>query len=57
MLVTLEGLDGSGKLLGIDWLALDPVAAGGTTEFVVGDLRYEEAPAQFLLEVRGRVLD
>jgi hypothetical protein len=51
--VEIQGLDGSGQLLGIDWLELDPVAAGTTLEFDVGDLRYEEAPARFLLQIRG----
>lgn len=51
--IEIQGLDKSGKLLGIDWLKLDPVAAGEAVEFEVGDLRYEEVPAQFLLEVRG----
>lgn len=50
--VEIQGLDRSGQLLGIDWLELDTVPAGGSLEFDVGDLRYEEAPAQFLLEIR-----
>ena len=50
--VEIQGLDRSGQLLGIDWLELDTVPAGGTLEFDVGDLRYEETPAQFLLEIR-----
>jgi hypothetical protein len=51
--VEIQGLDKSGQLLGIDWLELDPVAAGETVEFDVGDLRYEEVPTRFLLEIRG----
>ncbi len=50
--IEIQGLDESGELLGIDWLVLDPIDAGETIEFDVGDLRYEEAPAQFLLELR-----
>jgi hypothetical protein len=51
--VEIQGLDKSGQLLGIDWIALDPVAPGETLEFDVGDLRYEEVPIRFLLEIRG----
>lgn len=55
--IEIQGLDESGKLLGIDWLALDPIEAGETVDFDVGDLRYEQAPARFLLEPRGPALE
>lgn len=55
--IEIQGLDRSGELLGIDWLALDPVPAGQTIEFDVGELRYEEAPARFLLELRGPAVE
>jgi hypothetical protein len=45
----VQGLDRSGRLLGVDWLQLDPVAAGAMIEFDLGELRYEQAPAQFVI--------
>lgn len=50
--VEIQSFDRQGMLLGIDWLDLDPVPAGETIEFEVGDLRYEEPPKRFLLVVR-----
>lgn len=50
--VEIQGLDPSGQLLGVDWLELDPVEPGETLEFDVGDLRYEQNPANFLVELR-----
>lgn len=45
----IQGLDKSGRLLGVDWLQLDPIAAGAVIEFDLGELRYEQAPAQFVV--------
>lgn len=45
----VQGLDQSGRLLGVDWLQLDPIAAGATIEFDLGELRYEQAPTQFVV--------
>jgi hypothetical protein len=49
------GLDRAGQLLGVDWVELDSIAARETIEFDVGDLRYEEAPASFALQLRRPV--
>jgi hypothetical protein len=49
----IQGLDKSGRLLGVDWLQLDPIAAGAMIEFDLGELRYEQAPAQFVIAVVG----
>jgi hypothetical protein len=49
----VQGLDQSGRLLGVDWLQLDPIAAGATIEFDLGELRYEQAPAKFVIELVG----
>ncbi|KIG19583.1 hypothetical protein DB30_00092 [Enhygromyxa salina] len=43
----IQGLDRDGKLLGVDWLELDPIPAQATIEFDVGDLRYDEPPHSF----------
>jgi hypothetical protein len=48
----IRGLDREGRLLGVDWLVLDPIEAKETIQFDVGDLRYEEPPASFVLELR-----
>lgn len=48
----IQGLDRAGQLLGVDWLVLDPIAARATIAFDVGDLRYEESPASFALQLR-----
>lgn len=45
----IQGLDDDGRLLGVDWLALDPIAAGATLEFDLGELRYEQAPTKFVV--------
>ena len=55
--IEIQGLDKSGKLLGIDWLDLSAVPSDDTLEFEVGDLRYEESPEQFSIELRGPALD
>ena len=52
----IQGLDRAGQLLGVDWLVLDPIAAQETIEFDVGDLRYEEVPAGFVLKLRRPAL-
>lgn len=49
----VQGLDASGRLLGVDWLQLDPVAAGAVIEFDLGELRYEQAPTQFVIALVG----
>jgi hypothetical protein len=49
----VQGLDASGRLLGVDWLELDPIAAGAVIEFDLGELRYEQAPAQFVVALLG----
>jgi hypothetical protein len=49
----IQGLDKSGRLLGVDWLQLDPIAAGAMIEFDLGELRYEQAPAQFVVALLG----
>lgn len=49
----VQGLDKSGRLLGVDWLVIDPVAAGAVVEFDLGELRYEQAPARFVVELLG----
>lgn len=51
--IEVLGLDEAGKLLGIDWLDLDPIDGGETVEFDVGELRYEEQPEQLVVELRG----
>jgi hypothetical protein len=45
----IQGLDKSGRLLGVDWLVIEPVAAGAVSEFDLGELRYEQAPARFVV--------
>lgn len=47
------GLDRSGHLLGVDWLVLDALGPGEVRPFDLGELRYEQAPASFALELRG----
>jgi hypothetical protein len=49
----IQGLDDSGRLLGVDWLALDPIAAGEAIEFDLGELRYEQAPRRFVVALLG----
>jgi hypothetical protein len=49
----VQGLDQSGRLLGVDWLQLDPIAAGAMIEFDLGELRYEQAPTQFVVALVG----
>jgi hypothetical protein len=49
----VQGLDQAGRLLGVDWLQLEPVAAGATIEFDLGELRYEQAPAKFVVVLLG----
>lgn len=49
----IQGLDKSGRLLGVDWLAVDPIAAGAIVEFDLGELRYEIAPARFVVALVG----
>ena len=46
------GVDQSGKLLGQDWLELDPIDAGETVAFAVSELRYDEQPARLQLMLR-----
>jgi hypothetical protein len=49
----VQGLDQSGRLLGVDWLQLDPIAAGAMIEFDLGELRYEQPPAKFVVALVG----
>ncbi len=49
----VQGLDPSGRLLGVDWLQLEPIAAGGMIEFDLGELRYEQAPTKFVVALIG----
>jgi hypothetical protein len=49
----VQGLDKSGRLLGVDWLVIAPVAAGAVVEFDLGELRYEQAPARFEIALIG----
>ncbi len=49
----IQGLDKSGRLLGVDWLQLEPIAAGAMIEFDLGELRYEQAPAHFVVTLVG----
>ncbi|MFO7564032.1 MAG: FxLYD domain-containing protein [Enhygromyxa sp.] len=53
----VQGFDAKGQLLGLDWLELEPLPAGETVEFELGDLRYEERPSGFLLLLRGPTAD
>ena len=48
----VRGLDGEGRLLGLDWLELDELAPGEVAEFDVRELRYDEPPADFVLRLR-----
>jgi hypothetical protein len=47
--IEVQGLDKAGLLLGVDWLVIDPIAAGAVVEFDLGELRYEQAPARFVV--------
>jgi hypothetical protein len=49
----IQGLDQSGRLLGVDWLQLEPIAAGAMIEFDLGELRYEQAPERFVVALVG----
>lgn len=49
----VQGLDKDGRLLGVDWLELDPIAAAATLEFDLGELRYEQAPTKFVVTLLG----
>jgi hypothetical protein len=55
--VEVQALDGSGLLLGLDWLVLDPIEAGEAVEFELGELRYDEVPASFALVARSPAKD
>ncbi|WP_172305236.1 FxLYD domain-containing protein [Pseudenhygromyxa sp. WMMC2535] len=50
--VEILGFDGDGQLLGRDWFQLDAVAPGEAQSFDVGELRYDETPARFELNLR-----
>jgi hypothetical protein len=50
--IEIQGLDAGARLLGIDWWTLPTISAGDTVDFEVGDLRYEEVPKRFLVELR-----
>ena len=51
--IEIQGLDKAGLLLGVDWLAIDPIAAGAVAEFDLGELRYDQAPARFVVALVG----
>jgi hypothetical protein len=51
--VEIQALDPRGQLLGVDWLVLPPIDPGETVEFDVGDLRYEQHPTRFLVQLRA----